>query len=100
MTDAIVVDNHNEAAYYGVDEPEVKSSPIPTTEEVLVCNAITGECEEVTVEAGHTPLAGTEIMQVPLQTSSGMVVADAIVVDNQYEAAYYGVEKQDPFFEE
>jgi hypothetical protein len=43
------------------------------------------------VEAGHTPLAGTEIMQVPIETAEGTVLANAIVVDNEAEASYYGV---------
>ena len=43
------------------------------------------------VEAGHTPLAGTEIMQVPIETAEGTVLANAIVVDNEAEANYYGV---------
>jgi len=87
MTNAIVVDNEAEASYYGVlDSPQA-----PETENVIVCSTLDGECEEVMVEAGHTPLSGTEIMQVPIETAEGTVLANAIVVDNEAEANYYGV---------
>jgi len=87
MTNAIVVDNEAEASYYGVlDAPQA-----PETENVIVCSTLDGECEEVMVEAGHTPLAGTEIMQVPIETADGTVLTNAIVVDNEAEADYYGV---------
>ena len=87
MTDAIVVDNEAEADYYGVlDTPTA-----PATQEVLICNALNGECSEVTVEAGHTGIEGTEFMQIPVETEEGVVMRDAIVVDTVEEAKYYGV---------
>jgi len=87
MTDAIVVDNEAEADYYGVlDTPTATA-----TQEVLICNALNGECSEVTVEAGHTGIEGTEFMQIPVETEEGVVMRDAIVVDTVEEAQYYGV---------
>ena len=85
--DAIVVDTVDEAKYYGVhDEPAA-----PASQNMLICNALNGECSEVTVEAGHTGIEGTEFMQIPVETEEGVVLRDAIVVDTVDEAKYYGV---------
>ena len=70
-----------EAAFYSDD-----------TEKVVVCNALTGQCDFVLVEAGHDPIANTELEEVPIEGDDGnMELRSAIIVDTEDEAAHYGL---------
>ena len=62
------------------------------TEKVVVCNALTGQCDFVLVEAGHDPIANTELEEVPIEGDDGnMELRSAIIVDTEDEAAHYGL---------
>ena len=89
MTQAIIVDNQFEAEHYGYSEPEPVPEPMP--QGIVVCNAMDNMCQEVMMDGDAHHLDTVEFVEIPINTRDGQVMTQAVIVDNQFEADYYGV---------
>lgn len=70
--------------------------PVPEFKEVVVCSTLTGTCEMVEVAGDHEVLEGCDVTTVPITTSEGVKMEEAIIVDTPEEAAHYGFSTPDP----